>query len=67
MASSQRAARRLRDLGRLEDSRHHIAGYNERLDGLQAAVLRIKLGHLDAWNATWTRTVILAECMAAIA
>jgi dTDP-4-amino-4,6-dideoxygalactose transaminase len=44
-------ARRFRDLGRLDGRGHHVAGYNERLDALQAAALRIKLGHLDAWNA----------------
>ena len=44
-------ARRLRDLGRLDGADHAVAGFNERLDGLQAAVLRIKLGHLGAWNA----------------
>jgi dTDP-4-amino-4,6-dideoxygalactose transaminase len=41
--------RRLRDLGRRE-GRHEVAGYNERLDGLQAAFLTVKLAHLDEYN-----------------
>ncbi len=43
-------ARRLRDLGRGADGVHHERGLNERLDGIQAAVLRLKLGGLDAAN-----------------
>jgi dTDP-4-amino-4,6-dideoxygalactose transaminase len=50
-ADLARRARALRDLGRGDSSIHTVAGYNERLDGLQAALLRAKLPHVDAWNA----------------
>ena len=55
-------ARRLRDLGRDADGVHRARGYNERLDGLQAAFLRTKLQHLEAWTAA--RRAIAAEYVA---
>lgn len=44
-------ARRLRDHGRADKYVHLERGYGYRLDELQAAILRVKLGHLAAWNA----------------
>jgi dTDP-4-amino-4,6-dideoxygalactose transaminase len=44
-------ARALRHLGQRRKGEHELTGWNERLDGLQAALLRAKLPHLDGWNA----------------
>jgi dTDP-4-amino-4,6-dideoxygalactose transaminase len=41
--------RKLRNHGSLKRS-HHSLGYNSRLDDLHAAVLSVKLKHLDEWN-----------------
>jgi len=43
--------RRLRNLGMSERYRHDEIGANSRLDALQAAVLRVKLQHLEHWNS----------------
>lgn len=43
--------RLLRNHGRSEKYEHLVQGYGERLDALQAAILRAKLPHLADWNA----------------
>jgi dTDP-4-amino-4,6-dideoxygalactose transaminase len=43
--------RLLRNYGERGRFEHHVRGFNCRLDELQAAILRVKLQHLDAWNA----------------
>jgi dTDP-4-amino-4,6-dideoxygalactose transaminase len=45
-----RRARLLRDHGSERKYRHEIVGYNFRMEGIQGAVLRAKLPHLEGWN-----------------
>lgn len=40
----------LRNYGSSRKYHHPVLGFNSRLDSLHAAVLRVKLAHLDAWN-----------------
>jgi dTDP-4-amino-4,6-dideoxygalactose transaminase len=42
--------RRLRDHAQAARHHHVELGFNWRMDGLQGAVLSVKLPHLDAWN-----------------
>ena len=49
-----RKARMLRNYGSEKRYHHEIPGTNSRMDELQAAFLRVKLRHLDEWNARRT-------------
>lgn len=42
--------RMLADHGRIDKYNHEFEGYNSRLDGLQAAILSVKLKYIDEWN-----------------
>ena len=45
-----RKIRLLRDWGSEKKYVHSLNGYNYRLEGIQAAILRVKLRHLEAWT-----------------
>jgi len=42
--------RTLRDWGQEKRYEHRLKGFNYRMDGIQGAVLRVKLRHLEAWT-----------------
>ena len=54
-----RQVRALRDHGSHAKYLHNAVGFNARLDELQAAILRVKLPHLEAWNGR--RRALAAE------
>jgi len=54
-----RFARMYANHGRIDKYDHEIEGINSRLDGMQAAILEVKLRHLAAWNER--RNVIAAR------
>lgn len=56
--------RLLRNHGQEVKYEHLVVGYCDRLDNLQAAVLGVKLPHLDSWNEQRrSRAAIYDECL----
>jgi dTDP-4-amino-4,6-dideoxygalactose transaminase len=49
-AEFSRKIKMLRDWGTERKYEHQIKGYNYRMEGIQGAVLRVKLRHLPGWN-----------------
>ncbi len=49
-AERARKVRMLRDWGAERKYQHVLKGFNYRMEGVQGAVLRIKLRHLEAWT-----------------
>ena len=45
-----RTMRMLRDWGQERKYHHDLKGYNYRMEGMQGAILRVKLRHLEAWT-----------------
>lgn len=58
-AEYARTIRRLRDWGQDQKYHHVLRGYNYRMEGLQGAILRVKLRHLEQW--TEARRAIAAK------
>ena len=48
-------ARMLRHWGQTRQNEHVLAGFNMRMDAVQAAMLRVKLDHVDRWSAARAR------------
>ena len=40
----------LRDWGQEQRYHHTLKGFNYRMDGIQGAILRVKLRHLEDWT-----------------
>jgi dTDP-4-amino-4,6-dideoxygalactose transaminase len=51
--------KKLRNMGQAVKYHHELLGDNHRLDSVHAAVLRVKLAHLDEWNMARARSAAL--------
>lgn len=57
----ERRVRIYRDHGQHEKYYHDIIGWNDRLDGIQAAVLSVKLKYINGWNERRRKLAALYE------
>lgn len=55
------AVRALRDHGQTAKSDHRMIGYNARMEGIQGAVLGVKLNRLDGWNESRRQIAVLYD------
>jgi len=66
-AQYARRIRMLRDWGQDRKYHHVLRGFNYRMEGLQGAILRVKLRHLDQWTGARRAAAskynrLLADC-----
>ena len=57
--------RMLRDWGQEQRYHHALKGFNYRMDGIQGAILRVKLRHLEAWTRVRLRHARLYSALLA--
>jgi dTDP-4-amino-4,6-dideoxygalactose transaminase len=57
--------RLLRDHGQAPRYHHQVVGWNARMDGLQGAILKVKLRYLSAWNESRLRNALLYDSLLA--
>src|SRR5262249_35991863 len=60
-----RAIRLLRDWGQERKYQPIVKGYNYRMEGLQGAILRVKLRHLDSWTEIRRKHAAIYDCLLA--
>ena len=64
-AALAKKVRLLRSWGEERRYEHSVKGFNYRMDGIQGAILRVKLRHLEAWTeARRTRAAEYAQAFA---